>query len=78
MRHVPGVSNSTWSDQLIESPFMQFEHSQGGRTGLTSNSNSTQRWAFKSQLLKYARAWLSCINKVCFDVLDYDCTTAGE
>ena len=45
MRHIAGASNATWSDMYIESTFMRFGHSQGGLTGITLNSNATQRWA---------------------------------
>lgn len=45
MRHIPGASNSTWSDMYIESTFMRYGHSQGGLTGLTLSGSATQRWA---------------------------------
>ena len=45
MRHLPGASNSTWSDMYIESTFMRFGHSQGGLTGLTLSPSAVQRWA---------------------------------
>ena len=44
-RHICGIWNGLWSDQLIESNFMRFGHSTGGIIRFTLKAKALKIWA---------------------------------
>ena len=45
IRHQPGLWNTIWSDQYIESTFMKYGHGPKGIIGKTLHPSTLKRWA---------------------------------